>query len=87
MITSEKLKIFEKYCGDPDSFTRAKRKKQELLSEDEFFKISRLVSDLKLIGNGAAAESYKERVFIQIDQIVDCTKTKEYLFKLAKHID
>lgn len=87
MITSEKLKIFEKYCGDPDGFTRAKKRERELLSEDEFFKISRLASDLKLIVNGVAAASFEDRVFKQVDQEVDSSQTKEYLLKLTKDIN
>jgi hypothetical protein len=84
MITVEKLKVYEKYRGDDDRFTRASKKELAILSEDEFYTIRRLISDLKLIGNGVAAASYEAQVFVQINNLVDNDQTKEYLLRLSK---
>lgn len=84
MITVEKLKIFEKYRGDDDRFTRASKTESAILSEDEFYTIRQLISDLRLIGNEVAAASYKAQVFEQINNLVDNDQVKEYLLKLTK---
>lgn len=87
MITSKQLKIFEKYDGDPDGFTHASRKEKTLLNEEDFFILQRLISDLKLIGNGVAAESYKAQIFEQMNNLFDNDQTREYLVRLSKTID
>ena len=50
------------------------------------FKISHLISDLKLIANGVAAESFENTVFKQVDQGFDSAQTKEYLIRLLKTV-
>ncbi|MFT3946623.1 MAG: hypothetical protein QM763_06580 [Agriterribacter sp.] len=84
MITIQMLRIYERYKGDVDRYTRASRKELSILSEADFFIISRFISDLKLIGNGVAAASYEAQVFEQINNLVDNDQTKEYLLKLSK---
>jgi len=84
MITTEKLKIYEKYGGNDDRFARASTKVLAILNEREFYTIQRLISDLKLISNGVAAASYEAQVFEQINNLVDNEQTKEYLVKLSQ---
>ncbi|MGN6435576.1 MAG: hypothetical protein ACTHMM_03545 [Agriterribacter sp.] len=87
MITIEKLKLFEKYRGDDDRFTRASKKESAILSDDEFYTIRRLISDLKMITSGVTAASYEAQVYEQINSLVDSDHTKEYLIKLSTVID
>ncbi|MGN6494889.1 MAG: hypothetical protein ACTHLE_23080 [Agriterribacter sp.] len=63
MITTEALKIFAKYGGNDDAFTYARKKERAIVSDDEFNKISRFISDLKLVGNGVASPGYEAKVF------------------------
>ncbi len=84
MITLEKLKVFEKYKGDDDRFTRASKNDLAILSEDEFYSIQRLISDLKLIVNGIAAVNFEAQVLEQINILIDNDMTKDYLLKLSK---
>ena len=87
MITIQMLKIYERYNGDVDRYTRASGAKLSILSEADFFTIGRFISDLKLIGNEVAAASYETHVFEQINSLVDNDQTKEYLLKLSKTLN
>lgn len=62
MITIEKIRIFEYYNGSDDAYARSSKKKKNLITMDEFNIVRSLLSDLRLIRNGLAAQSYIDQV-------------------------
>lgn len=62
MITREKLKLFQKYGGDLDHWSRMNGSKEPILSYEEWIELERIMQDLVIIRNGLAADSYAKAV-------------------------
>lgn len=62
MITEQKIKIYQKYGGDIDGFSRGGRKKEKLLFENsEWSLIDSILQDLEMIKEGLCSIDFKER--------------------------
>lgn len=67
MITKEKIKIFDHYKGDMDSFIRSgSNSEQELWGKGEWSLISSFYQDIVLINKGLATQAYTHEVFIKL---------------------
>lgn len=63
MITLEKLKVFEKYGGDPDGLTRVgSEREKNILDEDDWHKIDVLTWKIYLVNADLASKEFKQRV-------------------------
>ena len=67
MITKEKIEIYKYYDGDVDKFSHASKSHKKIMSEDDFFLLTRLTQDIIIVRNGLAATEYEKKVkdFIQ----------------------
>lgn len=80
MITQEKLRIYKKYDGSIDGWARSGRKKERnLMSDDDFSMIERLIQDLKLIDKGLAAEVYINDFYKRLNDNCDNAETIEQI--------
>ena len=62
MITISKLKLYQSFNGDIDFFSRvASEREKNSISDNEWFLIDSLISDIDLIKNELASESFKTR--------------------------
>jgi len=62
MITQAVLKVYTKYSGDGDAFSRVGTKKErEIFKDIDFYTIDDLIQDIKLINNGLASNDFKEK--------------------------
>ena len=82
MITIEKIQVFEYYNGSDDAYARSSKKKKNLITMDEFYIVRSLLSDLRLIRNGLAAQSYIDQVVQRLTENCDSSETIEYLKQL-----
>ena len=80
MITLRKVKAFEKCKADTQRFAFWY---SIFLSGKEFYVIQKIVSDLKLIENGLAVDTYKEEVSFMMWERFDNSTTIDYLKQIA----
>ena len=60
MITADKLKIYSRYKGDIDMWTRTgKRKEKKIMTTNDWYLIERLLQDLTIARKGLASEEFK----------------------------
>lgn len=84
MITKEKLLIYARYDGDIDAWVRCGTRKEHALMEDQdWHLIDGLVQDLELIEKELAAESFIEKVNVELTHVCDSEETVLQLRKLA----
>lgn len=85
MITTEKLKIFQKCNGDGDIWLRTswwwQRNK---IDPDDWALISQLIQDIKLIDKGLCSEPYAQEVNNKIQENCMDEKVIKELRLLAK---
>lgn len=56
MITQDKIKIYKRYSGGIDSWTRSGSKKEKLvINDDDWYIIDGLIQDLSLVKKGLAS--------------------------------
>ena len=60
MITPDKVKEWTWCDGDIDGYTRSGRWEKNILSDEEWDFIDRMVSEIGLIRKGLVADSFKE---------------------------
>lgn len=83
MITLEKLKIFEHYKEDVDAFSRAPLRDQKLISEKDFFFITSLLQDLRLVQRKLASSAYEATLQCKLAEACDNTETIRYFNSMA----
>lgn len=72
MITKEKIKIFDRYAGDIDSFARSGRDhEKKVLSDIEWFLIDNFYQDIELINKKLAAQTYTEQTIVKLKENCD----------------
>lgn len=72
MITIEKIKIFDRYVGDIDSFARSGRDhEKKLLNNNEWFLIDNFYQDIELISKKLADQGYTEQTIVKIKDNCD----------------
>nr|WP_319401800.1 hypothetical protein [uncultured Carboxylicivirga sp.] len=63
MITEQKIKIFRKYHGDIDGFSRGGRKyEKDLFENADWLLIDNVLQDLELIKKGLCSTDYRNRL-------------------------
>ena len=63
MITTEKLRIYARYDGDPDVFDRMGTDEERLtISGDEWHRVFCLLRELTLMMKGLTSADYAERI-------------------------
>lgn len=83
MLTLEKLKLYEYYKGDIDSFARAGRRHKAKIEDSDFFLIANLIQDIRMVDKGLASKSYADATLESININCDNDETINYLSKLA----
>lgn len=84
MITTEKLKIFDKYKGDIDAFARIGRETEKtVLTDNDWQLIDSFKQDIELINNGLSSSDFNSKTIAQIKNNTD----KNAFDTLSKQID
>lgn len=72
MITTEKLKIFDKYKGDIDAFARVGRETEKtVLTDNEWQLIDSFKQDVELINKGLSSSDFNSKTIAQIKNNTD----------------
>lgn len=72
MITLKKIKVFDSFNGDDDSYFRTERSHHEILFEDnEWALIGSFYQDIVLVNNGLTTETYVEQVIANLREHSD----------------
>ena len=72
MITTEKLKIFEKYKGDNDAFARVGRETEKsILTDSEWQLIDSFNQNIVLINKGLSSSDFNSKTITQIKNSTD----------------
>lgn len=72
MITTEKLKIFDKYKGDIDAFARVGRETEKtVLTDNEWQLIDSFKQDIELINKGLSSSDFNSKTIAQIKNNTD----------------
>lgn len=84
MITTEKLKIFDKYKGDIDAFARIGRETEKtVLTDNDWQLIDSFKQDIELINKGLSSSDFNSKTIAQIKNNTD----KNAFDTLSKQID
>jgi len=83
MITKEKLKIYEKYKGDSDTFFRLRLFKSRRIQESDFVEIQNILQEVRLVNRGLASDEYSSKVKQRLIEECDGQETINYLNSLA----
>ena len=71
MITLDKLKLYLKYDGDIDMWSRVNNnEEQQIISEEEWSQIQNLLQELYLIEIGKTSEAYESEIRTKLESIV-----------------
>lgn len=77
MVTIEKFAVYKKYGGDIDSWVRHNIKNNlDIIDEDDWYLISRLMTDLVLIENNLMSDNFRDKT---IQFIQDNTESEEVI--------
>ncbi|KYG74885.1 hypothetical protein EV198_0607 [Roseivirga ehrenbergii] len=78
MLTIEKIKIYNKYGGDIDGFSRGgKTSEQNLFGDNNWSLIDEFEQDVKLISDRLVSKEYREKSLIKLNENCDL-ETKDY---------
>jgi hypothetical protein len=79
MITEEKLKIFNRFNGDEDEFSRMGSDfEKKLFCKNEWMIIDRLYQDIELINKSLTSKLFEEETIIKLKENCD-TETFQFL--------
>lgn len=85
MITLEKLKVFEKYGGDPDGLIRVgSEREKDILDEDGWHKIDVLTWEIYLVNAGLASKEFEQRVKNKMNELVKSPEAKEKILQFLR---
>ena len=87
MLTSEKVEIFKSYKGYYDGYHIQNSGKERVISDDEWFLLSKLMQDIYLIRKGLSARSFEDSVKKQLLQNCDTEETINLIFQLEKYLN
>jgi hypothetical protein len=79
MITKEKIEIYKYYVGDVDNFSHASKSHKKIISDEDFFLLTRLLQDIVIVRNGLATKEFQERVEKSIQENCDNQATIDLL--------
>lgn len=84
MITTDKLTIFRRFCGDIDSWARQSSKKEKAAMNDSAWAlIGSLIQDILLVKNGLASHDFSDKLQQRLKESCDGAKTIERLKRFA----
>lgn len=84
MITGYKIRIFNRYDGDIDSWARSGSKKEKLfMNDDDWYMIDTLIQDLSIVRKGLASEEFKNTLNSKLKESCDNEETIIELQNLA----
>jgi hypothetical protein len=84
MITEEKLRIFEKYGGDPDGWARiATVPVKTTMSDADWNEIAALLQKLTLVKRGLVAAEYAVRIDAELAERASTDAVARRLLELA----
>jgi hypothetical protein len=85
MITKDKIRIFNKYDGNIDSWARSGSKKEKLIiSDDDWYIISTHIQDLFLVKKGLTSEDFNNSLKNKLKETCDSEDTIKQLETIAK---
>jgi hypothetical protein len=82
MITISKLKVFARYGGDCDMWSRSNEYSN--LTDTEWYLIDSLLQDITIIKNGQASVSYINAFNEKLSENTDGKETIDFLISLIK---
>ena len=71
MITTEKLKIFDKYKGDIDAFARVGETEKTVLTDNDWQLIASFKQHIELINKGLSSSDFNSKTIAQIKNNTD----------------
>lgn len=72
MITIEKIKIYQRYQGDIDSWARSGSKKEKaIMVDNDWYVIDGLIQDMQMIKNGLASLEFKNKFNERLKKEID----------------
>ena len=78
MLTIKKIKIYNKFGGDIDGFSRGRKMSQQnLFNDNDWSLIDEFEQDIKLISDRVVSKEYREKALIKLNKNCDL-QTKEY---------
>ena len=84
MITEDKIKIYNQYDGDIDSWARSGSKKEKLIMTDEdWYVIDGLIQDLFMVKKGLVSSVFSENLNVKLKETCDNDSTVNQLKRLA----
>jgi len=88
MLTIEKIKIYNKFGGDIDGFSRGgKTSEHNLFSDNDWSLIDEFEQDVKLISDRLVSKEYREKALIKLNENCDL-ETKDYFkYKIPFYSD
>ena len=83
MITLEQLKIYNRYDGDMDMWTRTgKSSEKKLMTSDDWYLIDNLIQDIAIAKNGPASEKVISNLKNRLSENCDNADTIKQLESL-----
>ncbi len=84
MITKDKVRLFDKYDGDVDSWARSGSKKEKsMMADGDWHVIEGFVHDLFLVTKGLASPEFRNNLNGRLSESCEGEETIRYLQKLA----
>jgi hypothetical protein len=84
MITENKIKVFNKYNGDINSWVKSGSKKEEsIMSDHEWYLIESFIQDIRIIKKGLASKENSENLNKNLVENCDSVETINQLKNLA----
>lgn len=82
MITKEKIKIFNYYKGEIDSFGRGSKRDRKIITDNEFLLLVSFAQDIKLIKNNLASNTFELNLENRLQENFDTKETVEEFKKV-----
>jgi hypothetical protein len=80
MITKQKIKVFEEFKGDIDSWFRiGPRKEKALMTDEDWALISGFLQDINLVQKGLASKDFSEKLEKRLTANCDTESTITHL--------
>lgn len=88
MITTEKIKIFDRYKGDIDGFARVGRNyEKKRIDNNDWYLIDSFYQDIELINKGLAAQTYIAKTFSKLKENCDHTGFNWFVNRIELYKD
>jgi hypothetical protein len=84
MITQDKIKTYQKYSGDIDSWARSGSKKEKLIMNDnDWYIIEGLIQDLSLVKKGLTSSTFNNDLNNKIKESCNSEETIQALQQIT----